>query len=528
MIEIKDKLQTVEMLFGGTSNIQYRIPIYQRRYVWDTLNWKSLWTDIENMYETRRAIFTGIIVTRQHSSQGDLTIYDVIDGQQRLTTFQIILCVICRRILNEGWSDTSKIINRARDCLRNDDSLLVNEMGEDLQNKLCPKIGSADEEAFHMLVNWNTTIPPKQDGEPVVYSAYRYFESQIKEYDYSKVVTLYNNITLGINVAQINLVSMEVDDEGDVTPEKLFASLNATGRMLSEFDYLRNDLFLRAGAAGDHLYRDAWLPNFEEKDDLNLDTFLRTFLEANLGVGQADGKEKPFDVYQTQYRKELSQGCFSKFAHLKCLGQDVESEFQQLTAYAKSYRELNTEIDTSESEVGRFTLFCNTHNLQRLDPFLLFLKHNTDELSDVCEILESYIVRRTLCNDNYTSTNQEIYDTICEFFFHVLECGEFNVGKFITYLYSTWPGDPQVRISLQSAKSKDVYFISYIFRQMKNWVEEQIEWLGESTNLQDRVNLLTGITDYVSRIQQDGEELEILRQTFNELWPPPDYFLQKI
>ena len=528
MIEIKDKLQTVEMLFGQTPNIQYRIPIYQRRYVWDALNWKSLWTDVESMYETGKAIFTGIIVTRQHVNQGDLTIYDIIDGQQRLTTFQIILCVVCRRILSEGWSDPSEIVKRACNRITNADRL-VGEVGENARNKLCPKMGSADEEAFQVLVNWGVPIPPEQDGEPVVYSAYRYFESQIQNYNYDEIVTLYNNITLGINVAQINLVSYEEDPEGDVTPEKLFASLNATGRMLSEFDYLRNDLFLRAGTSGNRLYNDSWCSNFEEKNDLNLDTFLRIFLEANLGIDRTDSKEKPFDVYQTQYRAELSLGLKSQFAYLRQLGHDVESEFNQLIVYAESYRTLNTEMDKSESDVGRLILFCDIHNLPRLDPFLLFVKHNGDDLGKVCEILESYIVRRMLCNDNYISTNKISYEIIDEFFSHILRRGEFNIEEFTEHLSGTWPDDPEIGEALQGAKSKNADFISYVFRQMKNWTEKWIAWLGEDAlDLQNQVTLLDEIWNYVEEIQHDSERLETLQNTFNDLWPPPSHFCQQV
>ena len=524
MIEIKDRLQSVEMLFGETPNIQYRIPIYQRRYVWDTLNWKSLWTDIESMYETGKAIFTGIIVTRQHVNQGDLRIYDIIDGQQRLTTFQIILCVISRRIPSEGWTDPFEIVTRARERITNADRL-VGEVGKNARNKLCPKMGSADEEAFHALVNWSTEIPPEQDGEHIIYSAYRYFESQIQDYDYDRMVELYNNITLGINVAQINMISTEDNNDEDVTPEKLFASLNATGRMLSEFDYLRNDLFLRAVKSGDDLYSDSWRSNFEETNDLNLDTFLRTFLEANLGIDWTDGKEKPFDVYQTQYRIELNLGMESRFAYLRHLDQGIESEFNQLIAYAESYRALNTEMNSSESDVGRLVLFCDIHNLPRLDPFLLFVKHNGDDLGKVCEILESYIVRRMLCNDNHISTNKESYEIINEFFTDVLRRGAFNIEEFAKHLSETWPSDPAISGALRGAESKNAEFISYLFRQMRDWTENWTVWLGEDAlDLQNQMTLLGEIWNYIEEIQHDCQELETLQNTFNDLWPPPSHF----
>ena len=74
MIEIKEKLQSVEMLFSEPSEKQYKIPAYQRRYVWNELNWDPLWTDIKEMLDEEKPIFAGIIVTYQHHEQGDLVV----------------------------------------------------------------------------------------------------------------------------------------------------------------------------------------------------------------------------------------------------------------------------------------------------------------------------------------------------------------------------------------------------------------------------------------------------------------------
>ena len=90
----------IDNLFSST--VQYRVPRYQRRYVWDETNWNRLWEDIliqlkeakDNQLDVEEKDnpehFTGPIVTCPISGIA----YEVIDGQQRLATFQIILCVI--------------------------------------------------------------------------------------------------------------------------------------------------------------------------------------------------------------------------------------------------------------------------------------------------------------------------------------------------------------------------------------------------------------------------------------------------
>ena len=107
------------------TNVQYKIPLFQRYYVWSKdAQWVPLWDDIVRQYssdaqEKSSDHFTGAIVVQHQSTlPSDVPQYDIIDGQQRLTTFQLILCAIrdictenrytdmasdmCRYIQNQG------------------------------------------------------------------------------------------------------------------------------------------------------------------------------------------------------------------------------------------------------------------------------------------------------------------------------------------------------------------------------------------------------------------------------------------
>ena len=513
-MDIKPEVQTVDMLFRTVPQ-QYKIPIYQRRYVWDILNWRGLWRNIEDISKTNLDLFAGIIVTRPSIAMDDLDIYDVIDGQQRLTTFQIILCVIrdiCR------LRGLTSIVEDASRLLKNDteDRRVVETIGPDAGYKLLPKEGS-DRTAFCGLVDTSQDL-----GEVhPIHRAYRYFKNEIEKYESDRIENLFSKVfTLRINVAQIDI------SKGDIS-EEIFASLNATGRMLSEFDYLRNNLFLRAGSEGDDLYKDYWLKSFEREDDLDLDEFLRNFLKANLEPDPVDGELKPFDVYQTQYRRELKQGLESEYAHLRVLDFGIKSEFVQLTAYAESYRELNSDMKNPDLPVGSFVQFCKDRKFPALDPFLLFVKHRFGkELDTVCQILESYIVRRMLCYDNYADTNRVSYEHIELIFFQAIVNGEFSADWLAKSLCKTktWPGDDQVQNAFREAKSKDPDFIAYVFRQIQDWIETQIvDWSGSNTelDLQNQLILLKEIQNYIAKIQNDPQELEKLQEGFNDLWAPP-------
>ena len=80
-------------------DVQFRVPLYQRPYVWERdRQWEPLWDDVVSLAERYLNAeshlahhFLGAVVVRQQPSPvGTLEIRDVIDGQQRLTTLQLL------------------------------------------------------------------------------------------------------------------------------------------------------------------------------------------------------------------------------------------------------------------------------------------------------------------------------------------------------------------------------------------------------------------------------------------------------
>ena len=82
---------------------QYIIPIFQRHYVWNKEDqWEPLWEDLVAQVRVRldgrtpKPHFCGAIVIdeKRKAVVTDASRFNVIDGQQRLTTFQIILSAL--------------------------------------------------------------------------------------------------------------------------------------------------------------------------------------------------------------------------------------------------------------------------------------------------------------------------------------------------------------------------------------------------------------------------------------------------
>ncbi len=363
--------------------VQYRIPLFQRHYVWDEENqWEPLWADIENQLsqvppDERGASlhFTGAIVIQSKPPLvGDIRKYEIIDGQQRLTTFQIILCAIRDVCRSHGYDDSAS-----------DVSLYLRNQGTRLSKrerfKLIPTKFDRDE--FKSLVNGNGVVSSTHR----LYSAYRYFKDKIADCvksDEEKILALFDSLRHNFGLVQVLLGP---NDE----PEKIFESLNARGKPLLQFDLLRNNLFLRADGNRDELYEKSWA-HFEtsywdpenDKEGTSSELFLQHFLMAKLGQPRV----KPeFNVYDKQYRRKLKHD------------NNVKHELSELKRYAEVYKEM-TDCE-EDSEIGKRMKFYQTFDFTSLHPFMLFIicevRLSGDKFQHVFDILESYTVRRMLC-----------------------------------------------------------------------------------------------------------------------------------
>ena len=89
---------SIKDLFNGNNNVTYEIPIYQRNYAWGKDEISALVRDVWDACEKRKEVyFIGTLVSYD---KGDST-FEVIDGQQRLTTLFLILKALKQEVKNK-------------------------------------------------------------------------------------------------------------------------------------------------------------------------------------------------------------------------------------------------------------------------------------------------------------------------------------------------------------------------------------------------------------------------------------------
>ncbi len=115
---IEGKAYQLKDILATELSAYYQIPTYQRPYQWTEENCEKLLDDLFFNYEDDREsdYFCGSLVLIAISEDSKATTYDVVDGQQRLSTFILLAKVLAtlyserlaplnQEYLQESWSD---------------------------------------------------------------------------------------------------------------------------------------------------------------------------------------------------------------------------------------------------------------------------------------------------------------------------------------------------------------------------------------------------------------------------------------
>ena len=256
--------RTIESLFN--SQLRYVVPMFQRLYVWaESPQWETLWEDVVEKADMQLQGAAGtphylgalIIEGVRPSSPREVKRFLVIDGQQRLTTLQILLCAFRDVARKNDWKTLDRATTR---YLENSDADVMETPEEELY-KLWPTTLNRD--VFRQVISAGSKaaieskyplvrLPRKRKPEPRsnLVDGYLYFSKAV---DAWLVAATMRTGKSGEDTAFALLQALQQDfcvveialSEGDDSQE-IFYSLNSQGRPLSQSDLLRSLIFMRA------------------------------------------------------------------------------------------------------------------------------------------------------------------------------------------------------------------------------------------------------------------------------------------
>ncbi len=460
---------------------RFCVPIYQRHYVWTRdKQWRPFWDDVRtkaierlNRRDRRFSHFMGAVVleARVAASSRQVTSYQVVDGQQRLTTFQLYLAAARDYARQAGFQD---IVGLIEGYLLNEKQHLMEE--PDIEKfKVWPT--KYDRELFQDIVIAGRPELRKKYQQhfykgrdkiyeyrtvPKLLGAYGYFfdcikhavESDDLEDDFAETIAtkeeettgedsssekadrmikeyrldaLYEALTEEFKIVEIRL------EEGD-DAQVIFETLNERGEPLLAADLVRNNIFHRADARKERAEKlfDKYWKDFEdpfwsimEKQGRYKKVRIEFFL-VNFIAGKVAGEvtlSKLFSEYKAFVKLQASKphGGYPS----------VEAELQDLVAFGNLYRRL-LERDNSDP-LGHFARLLHPWDVTTVYPLVLRLwmedELDEDEKKACLSILLTFIVRRAICGLTTKNYNK--------FFLSVLrhlEAKGFSYDSLATFL----------------------------------------------------------------------------------------------
>ncbi len=239
--------QTFRKLMGN--GLVYRVPMFQRDYSWMEQEWDDLWQDIIAMLEPKGELghYMGYLVLQSDDERN----YDIIDGQQRMTTLSVLVLAILsnlRRLveLNVDAADNERRLEELRKTYIGflDPVTLI------ASSKLTL---NRHNDQFYQTYLVPLDRAPRRNlkaSERLLRKSFEWFEERIR--------ARFGKGRSGADLARFvdtvadRLFFTVISVADELNAFKVFETLNARGVRLSSTDLLKNYLFSVVHGAGGH------------------------------------------------------------------------------------------------------------------------------------------------------------------------------------------------------------------------------------------------------------------------------------
>lgn len=389
---------------------RFVLPIYQRTYAWKIKpHLETFFGQVEAKANERLSSnghfphYMGavLVIPRGAYSFGRMEVLDVVDGQQRLATFQVFLAALRDLARTLGQSQTADLLG----------SLLLNPEGPQLHErieryKLYPT--AYDRKLYCDLVDldWDglrrkyTDVFYKNgralESADLLLRAWSFLRTEAEAFIWAANEETHAARLNALSAAlledfQVIVITLDEHDDAQV----IFETLNAGGEPLAAMDLVRNDVFHRAVRAGENvemLMENRWRA-FEEPfwkelgirgriKKPRIDFFLSDTLAAETG------KEILLTELYARYKSFVVD---RKFA-------SVDSELETLLRHTPTYRELVEPTGQGAlAGVGRELAVFDVTTAYPLVFVIQASDAPEEEKAALYKLIVSYVVRRMIC-----------------------------------------------------------------------------------------------------------------------------------
>jgi uncharacterized protein with ParB-like and HNH nuclease domain len=408
---MKSETWTIQQVFQDRR--QYKVPFYQRAYVWTLKNqWELLWADIKDKAAERLTgatpapHFLGAIVVepQERTSLRGVDTLHIIDGQQRLTTLQYVLAGLRLAMRELGAKEVDSFLAGVMDN-PNPDTMAMPEIEV---FKVWPTFSDQKNFVASMTSDSLDTLKARypahftQAGHfrkigivhPGSLEAIWSFAEWAKEWIQGNggSVAVEALVMAILKDLKVVLIQLEKGDDAQV----IFETLNGRGAELHATDLIRNHLFMSVDMREENpakLYEERW----------------KQFEQAQWKIGERRGRiTKPrlewliFSAIRAETGQEGDLGRlyvdFKDYAKNGSKPLSATQQLNMLDTYGRHYLELIG--GRGDLPIARFGRRLQAYDMTTAHP--LALKISTSDIDStektaMFDTIVSYIVRRAVC-----------------------------------------------------------------------------------------------------------------------------------
>ena len=352
-------------------NVQFVIPVYQRNYDWTNNECKDLLNDIINVEkENRGTHFIGSIVFIHEGAYSTSEVKElvIIDGQQRLTTINILYAALYRFAKENDMKQDAEM-------LRN--MYLVNQYVQQESSKLKLKQTDTNSLAFKAIMN---STENEFDKYSNVIENFNFFKGAITRYSFD---TIMNGLK--------RLIFVEISlERGKDDPQRIFESLNSTGLDLSQSDLIRNYILMDLDPKNQNIvFEQIWGPIEENARDLNkqksmVSAYIRDYL--TLRNKKIPNKSKVYIEFKKLYNEK---------------DEAYTQELENIKSLSIHYKKFINPSVVQDQDVRRELEYISRLEINVAYPFLLQVFEDFEngllmrtDLIKILKLIQSYAWRR--------------------------------------------------------------------------------------------------------------------------------------
>jgi uncharacterized protein with ParB-like and HNH nuclease domain len=473
--------------FLQAPNVQFVIPVYQRNYDWTNNECKELINDVITVEKYNRGThFIGSIVFIYEGAYSTSEVKElvIIDGQQRLTTINIIYVALFR------FAKENSMPNEA-DMLFN--MFLTNQYVQHESSKLKLKQTDTNSLAFKSIMNGTE-------------NEFNHYSNVIENFNYFKSIITKDNFHNILNGLK-RLIFVEISlERGKDDPQRIFESLNSTGLDLSQSDLIRNYILMDLDPKNQNkVFEQIWNPIEENAKDLikqksMVSDYIRDYL--TLRNKKIPNKNKVYVEFKKLYTDK---------------DETYTQELENIKSLSVHYKKFLNPSSVQDQNIRRELEYISRLEINVAFPFLLQVFEDAEnglitinDLIKTLKLIQSYAWRRFVVGLPTNALNK-IFMTL----YSEVDTEEYYDSIALAIIKkrgsAKFPTDEDVKTAL---KDKDLYNIQ---SKNRNYMFELLE------NFNNK--------EYVNTSNENITIEHIFPQNPNEDWnkaiTPDDYFMFK-